>query len=344
MPRLGTTNQPPTWCVVLIVVAGVTGLVLSIAPAMVAKMLERAGELRPVPVVFPSADPSGFHFSRLEDPARTAVTDRRGIAVATFSDGARTVVLAGPLRTIAEPQFTTASVQTSAWVRLAPQPWYEGAEQEPWVRQWLSATMTDTTPDVLAVATQYVHDAPDLTDANGVRYAGNASFGPELDKGKREIGADFYDYLGLPWHFPDGTEKKPDATHLGALDCSGFLRIVYGYREGYALLAGDTGPGLPRRANSIAKFGPGSIIIPDRGVRPADLNRLQPGDLLFFTTDADSDIDHSAIYLGRDTDGRHRFISSRGTVNGPTMGDVGGASVVDGDGFFAQRFRTARRI
>jgi hypothetical protein len=37
-------------------------------------------------------------------------------------------------------------------------------------------------------------------------------------------------------------------------------------------------------------------------------------------------------------------MSSRGTINGPTLGDVAGPSVLDGDGLFATNFRAARRV
>ena len=103
-----------------------------------------------------SIDPTAFRFDRLSDPSRTVVTDREGV-VATFTDGARTVAVAGPLRTFAEPRFTHATVRTTTWVRLAPQPWTAGAEQDPWVRPWLASALTDTSPDVLAVAMEYLH-------------------------------------------------------------------------------------------------------------------------------------------------------------------------------------------
>ncbi|MDD7931370.1 C40 family peptidase [Actinomycetospora straminea] len=290
----------------------------------------------------PSADPAGFVFERI-GPGVTEVRDQQDITVATLTEGARTVTLAGPLRVFAE-SGTRASVETGQWVRLAPQPWHASAQDETWARTWLSHALAERSPDILEIATQYVQGTPDQVDADGLRFAGDAAFGPELDNGKRQIGADFYDFLDRPWSFGDGTEKTPSAGQAGALDCSGFLRMVYGYRSGLPLLAGDTGEGLPRRADSMAHDGPGTLLLEDEGSRPLDLANLKPGDLLFFTTDDEPDIDHSAIYLGLDSDDRHRFISSRAGANGPTMGDFGGASVLDGDGFFAERFRMARRV
>ena len=76
------------------------------------------------------------------------------------------------------------------------------------------------------------------------------------------------------------------------------------------------------------------------------MKRLQIGDLLFFDLDPVDGplLDHSAIFLGVDSAGRPRFISSRKHYNGPTMGDKNGASVLTGDGVLAQAFRLARRI
>ncbi|GAA4753208.1 C40 family peptidase [Actinomycetospora chibensis] len=343
MRRMRVVGGPPRGGGVLILVVGVVGLLIGIAAGPAMKLLPGLTRWE-TPVVLPSSDPAGFQFSRLHNPDRTEVIDRQGIAVATFTDGARTVTMAGPLRTISEPRSTSATVETSIWVRVAPEPWHAGREQEPWVRQWLSTALADSSPDVLAIATEYTEEASDQWAQDGVRFAGNANFGPELDNGKRDIGADFYDYLGHSWRFPDGVEKHPNAEQAGALDCSGYLRMVYGYRSGYPLSSRDEGIGLPRRADTMARSGPGTVIISDRGARPTDFSALRAGDLLFFTTDDDPDIDHSAIYLGRDSDDRHRFISSRGGANGPTMGDFGGASVLQGDGFFAERLRAVRRI
>jgi cell wall-associated NlpC family hydrolase len=296
-------------------------------------------------VAGPSADPAGFVFTRLAGPDRTVVTDRAGTVVATFTDGARTVAVTGPERTFAEPRFTHAAVRHTTWVRLAPEPWTAAAADAPWVRPWLTERLADTSPDVLAVATEYLHDSPAVLDENGVQVAGNASFGPEVSANVRDIGSDFYDYLGVPWAFPDDVEKTPEANQFRALDCSGYLRVVLGYRLGYPLLGWQgPGPGLPRRANDMATTGPGTDIIGDRGARPTALDGLQPGDVLFFSTDDQPDIDHSGFYLGVDTDGLHRFLSSRNSPDGPTMGDLGGPSVLDGEGWFAERFRSARRV
>ena len=55
-------------------------------------------------------------------------------------------------------------------------------------------------------------------------------------------------------------------------------------------------------------------------------------------------IDHVALYLGVDIDGHRMFISSRKRLNGPTIGDEGGTSRIDGHGFYARLFRSAKRL
>jgi hypothetical protein len=71
------------------------------------------------------------------------------------------------------------------------------------------------------------------------------------------------------------------------------------------------------------------------------------GDLVFFDAPSNDDraIDHVGVDLGVDHGGHHRFVHSRRSVNGPTMGgDKHRTSVVDGDGFFARGFRATRRL
>ena len=42
--------------------------------------------------------------------------------------------------------------------------------------------------------------------------------------------------------------------------------------------------------------------------------------------------------------GHHRFLSSRGKADGPTLGDLGGTSLLDDGGHYSRGFRTARRL
>ncbi len=288
-------------------------------------------------------------FDRADDPARTVVHDKSGNVLATFTDGARTVDVTGPKRTFREPKFTKASVTVDVWVRLAPHEWRAGAERESWFKDWFTHGLTDTSLDALAVAFQYVDGAPDLYDANGVRYAGDAQFGPysSSDADGRAENNDFYDYLGTTYSFPDGASVKPKKDRYGDVDCSGFIRLVYGYRLGYPLRNTNTpGDALPRRAFAMSQYGPGAEVIKDQGVPARDYGALQPGDLLFFNVDPSDGpaVDHSGIFLGVDEAGHYRFISSRTLANGPTMGDSKYAAIIDGDGHFASAFRNARRL
>lgn len=294
-----------------------------------------------------SATSGEVTFDRLDDPGRTVVRDASGAILATLTDGARTVVLTGPERTFDEPSSTDASLTTTAWVRLAPRPWSKGAEKTAWFREWFKTARTDRRPDMFEIAMQYIDGAPADVDSKGRRYRGDASFGPvsASGEGRREAN-DFNDYLGIKWSFPDRGVDLPERVRYGSLDCSGFVRMVYGYRMGYPLLGtNNPGRGLPRRAYAIEAFGPGTTIVRDKGRTATDYEALQPGDLVFFQTEGSvSQLDHVGIYMGVDDGGQHRFISSRETVNGPTMGDVGGPSVLDDGRFFSKGWRAARRI
>ncbi|MFJ8158954.1 NlpC/P60 family protein [Streptomyces sp. NPDC094468] len=295
-------------------------------------------------------------FERLSDPDRTVVRGPDGGTLATFTDGARTAVLAGPTRHFSEPRTTEAKVTTNAWVRVLPRPWQEGMENSGPFMKWLGKALTDTGPDVFAVAFQYSSaGAPDKHNANGVRYAGTAHFGPRnskvedpLDFAYHDEQSDFFDYLGIPWTFPDGTHVQPEKARYGDVDCSGFQRLVWGYRMGIPLHNTNTkGDGLPRRAFAIAADGPGCLVIPHTGADQAtDLHALQPGDLVFFAIIKGKPdfIDHCGMYMGLDDQGRHRFYSSRSAANGPTLGDLSGRSLLDGTDFYARGFRSARRL
>jgi cell wall-associated NlpC family hydrolase len=308
------------------------------------------GDPRPVgPVASgePTVASSSLIFERLTAPPRTVLRDGSGAVVATFTDGARTVVINGPKRTFREPQATQATVNTSAWVRLAPQPWQAGDERAAWFDPWFREASRDTSPDVLEIATQYMIGAPAQKDEKGVRFRGDAAFGPVKPTGVgRQEQSDFYDYLGMDWSFPDGVQESRDQSRYGAVDCSGFLRLVFGYRMGMPLLGTNTpGPGLPRRAYAIAESGPGVLLVPNKLTRATNYGVLQPGDLVFFEVeDGPDQLDHGGIYLGQDDRGHHRFISSRERIDGPTMGDVGGTSLLDDGGHYSNAWRAARRL
>jgi cell wall-associated NlpC family hydrolase len=288
---------------------------------------------------------------RLTDPDRTEVRDSNKKFLAMFTDGAYTVTLKGPRRTFAE-STAADSVIHSVWVRTLPKP-FVGNPNAAWLVSALQANARKI-PDVLAIAMQYVAKAPPIFDGE-LQIAGDAGYGPLID-GAREEGSDFNDYLGIPWQYPEQVDK-PEKRQFGCLDCSGFLRMVWGYRHH---LSGshyhDTVPlalnpeashhGIPRRSFEIYDAAPGILIIADSGVQVVDFASMNIGDLAFFDAD-DSDgtqIDHVGIYLGRDAGGHHRFVSSRKGANGPTMGDYRGKSILDGSGLYATAFRAVRRL
>jgi hypothetical protein len=301
-----------------------------------------SGPVASGPVAAPSNRPGPadtWSTQRLTHPDRVRVLGADGEVLATFTAGARTVAVHGPLRVFAEPATTSATVHSRTWVRLLPAP-FDGHVD----RGWLSHALQDTSPDVLAIALQYVTGAPPVRDRHGRVIAGDADFGRLLANGNRAEGSDFNDFLGIRWSY-GGTVDPPEPRERGALDCSGFLRMVFGYRSGFPLTLGPSRTSLPRVAIVMMMHGPGVVIEPNRGVTPS-VSRLQPGDLLFFdnTLTDPVPLSHSGIYLGRDTQGRPRFVSSRKVANGPTMGDAGGVALLTGTGFNAVRWRAARRI
>jgi len=292
-------------------------------------------------------------WERLNDPARSVLRDAKGAVIATFTDGARTATLKGPSRTFTEPANTSTKVITDDWVRLMPEPWTKDAQNQQWFKDWFKQYYGSQEDDVFAIAFQYVQGAPVKKDSAGVPYAGDAVFGPyKADGVDRLEQNDFYDYLGIPYTFRNGTTMSPRQERYRALDCSGFMRMVWGYRARYPLMATNAlGDGLARSANGMARSKVGVDIIKLQGPapwynRPKNIDMLQPGDLLFFKMDhrTGDHIDHVALYLGLDTEGHKIFVSSRKEQNGPTIGDKGGASRLDGNGFYAGLFRSAKRL
>ena len=319
------------------VVVGVLGVTVGLmrdnpveqsVPAAVAKEVAIVGEL---------------HYERIDN--RTVVRDSAGTVAATLTDNARSVNVIGPSRTFAEEPNTDAQVTSRTWVRLLPQPWAPGAETQPWFRPWLDQQLHNTDPDVLAVATEYLPGRPDALDPNGIRIGGDAGYGPPGPGGDPTSNSDFYDYLGTPFTFPDGAQARPEPHRFADVDSAGFLRLVLGYRMGVPMSnSNDPGAALPRRTDAIAASGPGAAVTPDQAKPVSDFRNLQPGDLVFFDFDADRRMDHGGIYLGLDDDGHRRFVSSRSTADGPTMGDTGGTSLLDDGGYYARGFRAVKRL
>jgi len=245
------------------------------------------------------------------------------------------------------------SVTHSTWVRAANGP-VDDKIDERWLSRALAANQAGT-PDALAIAMQYIKGATPIL-LGDLQIAGDASYGPLLPNGKRDEGSDFNDYLGLRWLYPADEPDRPEVKQHRCLDCSGYLRMVWGYRHqlpdaGYP----DTIPlsrrpqsntTLPRRSFEIYEGATGIILIENAGTQATDLDILDAGDLVFFDIDTDDGprLDHVGMYLGTDVSGARRFISSRKTANGPTLADAGGRSILNGTGTFARGLRAARRL
>lgn len=315
------------------------GVLIGVVGIVVGSVREPA-PAAPVPAAAPVTESQPvtgeFDFRRLADPPRTVVTDGTGRVVATLTDAARTVNLLGPSRRFSEPASTGVGVTSQTWVRMLPGPWSAGAEREPWFRPWLDAALRDRGPDVLAVAAQHLPGAGD-----------DARFGVfDTDGDGRGDHSDFFDYLGQPWTYEDGRVEQPDPAQSGSVDASGFVRLVFGYRSGMPVRTdGDEQKGaIPRSTDDIAVDGPGAVIVPDRQSRVTDFGAIQAGDLVFFDTDPDRRADLVGICMGRDESGHLRFIASRQSADGPTMGDAGGASILDGQGEYPSAFRSVKRL
>jgi len=245
----------------------------------------------------------------------------------------------GPRRDFATSSNKT-QVSHDIWVRVLPAP-FRGEIG----LNWLQRALKDKSPDILQISMQYVKGAITTTTKQGVRIAGEAQYGPESSATEREEGADFNDYLGISWKYADRVDG-PERRQHGCLDCSGYMRMIWGYRSGLVLSFSPAKAALPRRSYQMLDSGPGIVIIPDRGVQKTKFSLLAPGDLVFFDADPKdgTQIDHVGMYFGLDNTKHHRFISSRKRINGPTLGDFHGKSVLDGTGLYARSFRAARRL
>lgn len=328
---MNSLRAPSTCALIAALIGGAFGSTLGVTSA-------DAWPKAPPP---PSPSPSpNFCFRRAAQPSRMVVERPCGVTVAVFTDGARSVALVGPERRFAEPSARDAVV-TQAWVRVLPAPF--GGALDAATTAWLESALVDQSPDLLALAMQYIQGAPPLFDGQHQQIAGDADYGPLAERGTRKEGADFNDYLGTPWSFPEGGVRRPRPGLLHSLDCSGFIRMLWGYRGGLPLARGAVSDGraIPRRAVQMAASAPGVVIATGAG-----FDRLQPGDLVLFDADPldGPAVDHVGMFLDRDQGGHLRFISSRKGANGPTLGDTRGASILDGDGLYARSFRMARRL
>jgi len=290
----------------------------------------------------------GYTKLRMANPARTVVSDASGW-VATYTDDAYTVTHRGSARTFSEPLAPetggTRTVTHNVYVRALTSPWApNGVPSDAQV----DALLASTAPDILAIGMQYVNGAPDVYSGS-LRVSGNANYGPT-------VGADFNDFLGISWDYGAyGGIDAPEASEYGNLDCSGFMRTIFGYRSGIPLTR-DYRPGyaIPRISSEMCdtSIGVGVDIIANTGNRPADTpatyQPLNVGDVVCFdATDSDGVVDHVGIFLGVDNQGKHRILNSRNSLKGPTMKDSAtgtSPSVLEGSGWMPNGFRGAVRF
>ncbi|MET7363246.1 NlpC/P60 family protein [Streptomyces sp. NPDC005562] len=239
-------------------------------------------------------------------------------------------------------------VTHAQWVRVLPAPFT--GDWSPAVAAQIAEWADDTRPDVLEYAMNYTTGAPTVTSAaeQGARIQGQATYGPLQADGSPQEGGDFHEYMGRPWTFVNG-EIAPanDPKWMGSMDCSGYVRMVYGYHLGIPMVrnTGFTGLTLPRQTKEIGPSGPG-VIVAQTTDAPTPLGQLQIGDIPLFDADSGDPgvIDHDGIYIGVDTGGNHRFVNSRKTPNGVTFADLGGPSLLNGTGLYATSLRIIRRF
>ncbi|MFD0367300.1 NlpC/P60 family protein [Streptomyces sp. NPDC127114] len=250
---------------------------------------------------------------------------------------------------VEEASWTDPPVIThDTWVRVLPEPfdgtWTPAVEQR--VRAWAG----DSSPDALAYAAMFLPNAPAVTDParGGAQVLGTAGYSaPDPVTGLHAVGADFHEYMGIDgWAFPSG-ETGVLKSHGRYLDCSGLVRMVYGHWMGVPMGIAPDEPArryLPRRSVDQAASAPGVVVARATGTAPP-LDGLRIGDVLFWDNE-DGAVSHTGIYVGADQHGRQRFVSSRKTPDGPTIGDVGGKSVLNASAsdLYTSSLRVIRRF
>jgi hypothetical protein len=207
---------------------------------------------RPREDLHPHMASANYRIIPAKDPDRTIVQRPDGQVVATFTRGARTVSLAGPRRVFSEPS-AAHPVVSHIYVRLLPEP-FEGKVDT----SWLERALADRSPDILGLGMQYASGAPPIYEGER-KIAGDAGYGPWEKLNRRQEGSDFNDYLGLAWEY-DGRTDRPEPGQKGCLDCSGFIRMVFGYRAKMPLSRKESPRSLPRRAVQMARLSPGVVI------------------------------------------------------------------------------------
>lgn len=240
--------------------------------------------------------------------------------------------------------------------------------------EWLRAHLLDPLgagPEFGDIAWSYTGNQPlvyDDTDPT-LLLAGDAHYGPRYvvgrawdvshaDDGTLQEGSDGSDFFQRTITYPNGDVDAHEVHQAQALDCSGYVREVRGWRMGKPLTTDTTPSGLPfdsdpdrtaipRVSYNIAQNAPGIIVAQGN---PPTLDKLRFGDIVFFDADQsnpdeqEGQVDHVGMFWGRDQFGNYVFISSRKTVDGPTISNTGGASILNGTGLYARTLRGYRRL
>jgi len=331
---------------------------------------------KPRPTPTPTPTPAGaactvmpcrYQQTRYSSPARTDVLNAQSQWLATFTDNSYSVKVKGTTRTFSEPVIpetsgvTQYTVTTFIWVRLMVNK-FTGTVDETWLDQQLASS----SPDILAMSMQYIANAPPIYNGGGLQIAGDSGYGDAA-------GADFNDYLPVTWAYGSfGGNDAPESSELREMDCSGFMRMIFGYREslrtpnpatntagGITLAAyANNRPGIAFPRVSADQCNPskgvGVYVVPYvSNQKPSSYGNLTTGDLVCFDADSnETGIDHSGMFLGVDSGGHYRFISSRNSLLGPTMNDSGvsqtgppcySPSTLDGCGWAPDGWRSAVR-
>ena len=281
------------------------------------------------------------------DASITTVTNAvTNVWLATYTLNCRTVTMTGDSRTFSENGTT---VTHSTWVRALTQP-FSGTVDTTWLSANLANNKnTNDTDDVLSIASEYLQAG-----------AKNANYGPT----STTEGSDFNDYLQTTWtytpHWSTSLNKQVsswtdgyDTNRVNCLDCSGYMRMVWGYRSQVPMIFNPNpntpNAAMPRKAYEIYANGPGALVN-----LPATNFRI--GDLVFFDADSSSTeeigrIDHVGMFIGTDQNGNLRFIHSRKSENrGPTFTlDTYGKSILNDDGtgqylYYVNALKGGRRL
>jgi hypothetical protein len=298
----------------------------------------------------------------------------------------------GDLISTEQEWIQNPKVEHNVWVRLLDIPFNGTVDTN-----WLTSQLQNTQDDILATSMYFIGNSLPVIEANSTKITqrdnppilslasgyptinpttreikGDCSYGSTDILGARPIGADFNDYLWLTATYPNVVDQ-PELSDFRSLDCSGYIRMIYGYFYGWSMSRSETPDGIkiPRLADEQTRFGPG-VIIMDRfalNTPPTIISYILPGDILGFAEDTgqryvideetgelvlveeegQEDIElrvsHIAIFLGIDIDGKYRFLSARQSANGPTMSDLSGNStVIDGNNLYSRMFRIIRRF